>query len=470
MKKFYTLLIVLSVVTTLSAQNLVTNGDFELWTGDVPNGYLLLQASGTRNDIAFSRAASAGRTGDALKITSVVNGSSFDGSFEITITGITPGKSYDLSCWVKSEDDKVWVRYWDTRFLDTSDATVGSDLDDSGYNPLTYNAWTKYGAFTLVAPANAAKLRINFRVYVQTGFVANTSAILVDDLTVEEVTPTVIEVSNILALRNATDLGKTYKLTSEAVLTAQMPFRNKKFIQDATAAIQIDDNSGIITTVYNLGDGITGLKGTMGVVNGMLQFYPLEDPGAKTSQGNTVTPQVLSIPDFKTNFANYESELIKLEDVSFEAGVVGGTFANGTNYTIANGGQTTVMRTEFFDVFTSTVIPAYANITGVAIEFNGTAQLAPRMVSDIGVATAIDISGADAIKVYPIPVAAVLNIEGIDAFTAIEVRDVTGKVYHASQTGGAWSLTLETSTLPKGIYFIRLTSPAGTVTKKFIKN
>lgn len=557
MKKFYSLLISLLISVPLFTQNLIPNGDFEAWTGDVPNGYTLLQITG-RSDLSFLRATSAGRSGDGLNIIGVANGSGADGSFEITVSGIIPGKTYELSCYVKSNDDKVWIRYWDTRFLDASDATVGSDLDDSNYNPLTSNTWTKYGPYNLVAPTNAAKLRINLRVYVQSGFVANTSSIIVDDLALTDVTPTadatlsdlkvdgttingfssntlnyvinlpantstvptvtatatdaqgtvaitpatdltgdkaartttivvtgsdgttkktytvqfdpLLEYTNIAALRAATELDRLHKLTGEAILTAQMSFRNKKFVQDATGAIQIDDNTGIITTAYNVGDGITGLKGTMGVVSGMLQFYPSEDPGAKTSQDNTVIPQVLTITDFKTNFENYESELIKLEDVSFEAGVVGGTFANGTNYPISRESESTIMRTEFYGVFTSTTIPATANITGIAIEFNGTAQIAPRIVEDIGQATAIYATEADGIILYPVPAGEILTIEGVDSYSSIEIRNVAGKMVHAISNNGEFVRTVEMSQLPAGIYFIRLTSPAGTITKKFIKN
>ncbi|MBM3421368.1 MAG: T9SS type A sorting domain-containing protein, partial [Bacteroidetes bacterium] len=49
-------------------------------------------------------------------------------------------------------------------------------------------------------------------------------------------------------------------------------------------------------------------------------------------------------------------------------------------------------------------------------------------------------------------------------------RDIAGRVYHSASTGGAWLVTVDTGRLPKGIYFVRLSSPAGIVTKKFIRN
>jgi hypothetical protein len=106
----------------------------------------------------------------------------------------------------------------------------------------------------------------------------------------------------------------------------------------------------------------------------------------------------------------------------------------------------------------------------VTIVYNGTAQIAPRILTDIGVATDVSVAGASAIKVYPVPVGNVLNIEGIDSFTGIEIRDITGKVYYSSASNDAWSVRIETGNMPKGVYFIKLTSPAGNVTRKFVKN
>ncbi|HPR27419.1 chitobiase/beta-hexosaminidase C-terminal domain-containing protein, partial [Lentimicrobium sp.] len=79
-----------------------------------------------------------------------------------------------------------------------------------------------------------------------------------------------LEVADIATLRTGLTDGTIYRLTGEAVLTYQSTERNVKYIQDATGAILIDDPAGIITTTYNLYDGITGITGTLGTFNGML--------------------------------------------------------------------------------------------------------------------------------------------------------------------------------------------------------
>ena len=106
-------------------------------------------------------------------------------------------------------------------------------------------------------------------------------------------------VANIAALRAITlPSTEVYKLTGEAVLTLKATSRNAKYIQDATGAILIDDASGKITTNYNLGDGITGITGTLALFQNMLQFTPIGDPGAATSTGKglpkTASTQLLA--------------------------------------------------------------------------------------------------------------------------------------------------------------------------------
>ncbi len=158
---------------------------------------------------------------------------------------------------------------------------------------------------------------------------------------------TATDVADIAALRAGTVGDQLYRLTGEAILTFQQDFRGQKYIQDATAAILIDDDNTIITTEYQLGDGITNLTGTLGEYGGMLQFVPSEDPGAATSTGNTITPEIITIAQFNADFEAYESELITIEDASFSST---GTFGVGTEYPVTDASRAEAMfRTTFYD-------------------------------------------------------------------------------------------------------------------------
>lgn len=88
-------------------------------------------------------------------------------------------------------------------------------------------------------------------------------------------------------------------------------------MQDATAGILIDDNNGVITSSYSVGDGISGLSGTLTTYGNMLQFVPTADPGAPASSGNTLSPLVVTLEELSRNFDSYEARLVKVKGVSF---------------------------------------------------------------------------------------------------------------------------------------------------------
>ena len=139
-----------------------------------------------------------------------------------------------------------------------------------------------------------------------------------------------VAVANLAALRSQTTGTTVYQVTGEIVLTFKQTFRNQKFLQDNTAGIMIDDLAGIITTAYNVGDGITGLIGTLTEFGGMLEFVPTINPPAATSTGNVIIPQNITFSEFTNNFENYESELVVVGLASFDFPPT--TFTVGTNY------------------------------------------------------------------------------------------------------------------------------------------
>ncbi|MCF8381594.1 MAG: DUF5017 domain-containing protein [Bacteroidales bacterium] len=190
----------------------------------------------------------------------------------------------------------------------------------------------------------------------------------------------IIEVANIAGLKAATEFDRKYVVTGEVVLTQKDGYRNKKYFEDTSGAIEIDDAPGVITSVYVIGDGVTGINGTLEVYNGWLQMHPVSDPGAATSNGNPVVPQVLTVSEFNTNFNDYAAEFVKIEGLSFAD--AGASFANGGNYNVSVGSDIAVVRVHFYDIITGT-IPKMADVQGVAVWHYSTAKIALRMNSDI---------------------------------------------------------------------------------------
>jgi len=173
-----------------------------------------------------------------------------------------------------------------------------------------------------------------------------------------------INVSTIAELREGAT-NTYYKYTGTGIVSFQQTYRHQKFIQDNTAGILIDDASGIITTTYNLYDGISNIIGTITEFGGMKEFTPYSDPGPAVSTGNVIIPPEISLNELVTNFEQYESELVKVMGVSFDDADNVITFANGTLYPMNNG--TMNFYTNFYNVdYIGMPVPTGLwNITGI---------------------------------------------------------------------------------------------------------
>jgi hypothetical protein len=198
----------------------------------------------------------------------------------------------------------------------------------------------------------------------------------------------VVSVADISELRTQTaGDGTVYALQSEAIVLGLENFRNRIFIRDGSGSINIWDDlngptaQGNVTTDYNEGDGISGLRGTLTVQNQMVVFRPVEDPGAASSTDNDTSPVVTTLSDLD---ASHTGNLVTIENVSF---TTTGTFANGNNYNFEDATGTGVVRTEFFgrDYIGTPVPDEPVNLTGIVIQFNTTIQVVPRSLEDFAV-------------------------------------------------------------------------------------
>lgn len=273
--------------------------------------------------------------------------------------------------------------------------------------------------------------------------------------------PSSMSVATIAELRAGAQDGSVYTLTGEAILTMQQAYRNQKWIEDATAAILVDDNSGNITTEYNMYDGITGISGTLTEYNGVMQFVPTEDPGAASSTGNMMEPQVVAIADFNANPEMYESELVKFENVYTDET---GNWETGTNYAFMSSDvpeDILSVRTNFYSAdYIGTELPSGAvHLTGIAGEYQGAAQMYPRDAEDIATMGVNDI----AINAKNIKVAVAnnqLQITGFDAENVVIYNIKGQKVSNNTFVGS----------LGAGVYIAVMRNVDGQmVSVKFIK-
>ncbi|GAB5398764.1 MAG: hypothetical protein Aureis2KO_03490 [Aureisphaera sp.] len=276
-------------------------------------------------------------------------------------------------------------------------------------------------------------------------------------------------VADIATLRGSVE-GNVYTLTGEALLTFQQDFRNQKFIEDATGAILIDDTSGNITTSYAIGDGITGIIGTLSSFNGMMQFVPVTDPGAPSSTGNTITPQEVSITDLNNNPDDYESEYVNITPaVNIGAGP-NPFWEVGTVYPLTNGDGSFNFRTTFFDAnYIGQDVPTTAVfIAGIITERedDGGHYITARDNEDASTTLGIEDSNANAFSLYPNPAQNEINIVSqLSGEKAVTVFDISGKQVIETTLN---SNTLDISQLTSGMYLVKISQEGISSTKKLI--
>ncbi len=279
-------------------------------------------------------------------------------------------------------------------------------------------------------------------------------------------------VATVADLRAAT-IGQIYQLTGEAIITYNVTDngRNQRYIQDATAGILIDDADGVLSTPFNIGDGITGLEGQLGEFNGVLQFVPVNNVASASSTGNTITPEVLTVTQFNAAPESYESELIKIDNIVFTNS---GNFENNTNYIISAGGlpsdPTMIARVTFADenLVGATIPLTASSVIGLGAEFNGEYQVLPRYVSDVEGAT-LSINGINAASfdLFPNPVSnGFVNITSTDnAAISVSVFNILGKQVLVETLN---SDRLNLSQLNAGVYILKISQNASSVTKKLV--
>ncbi|MGV7106226.1 T9SS type A sorting domain-containing protein [Flavobacterium sp. U410] len=284
-----------------------------------------------------------------------------------------------------------------------------------------------------------------------------------------------ITATTISAVRNdviTNGAGRYYQITGEALVTYTRPAtRNQKYIQDATGGLLIDDNTNIITNTFNIGDGMTGLKGQTSLFNGVLQFLPTEDITV-SSTGNTITPQVVTAAEISANIEAYESELVQINNATFttaDGTIVFSTSTPGPNYNINDGSDLT-FRAMFSEAdYIGQVIPTTAqNLIVLVAEFNGTAQVVSRNMDDVnGVLSTKNFNTIDGLTMYPNPVSGntlYINTTA-NAVKQVQVYNVLGKqVINTTVANNS----LNVANLTSGVYIVKITEEGKTATRKLV--
>ena len=276
------------------------------------------------------------------------------------------------------------------------------------------------------------------------------------------------EVATIAELR-AGVLGETYTLTGEAVITYQQVFRNQKFIEDETAAILIDDPNGSIATAYAIGDGISGITGVLSDFNGQMQFLPESDPGAPSSQFNSVIPQAVSIDQLNAAPEDFESEFVQIaQGVDIDT-TINTTWIADQIYGMLNPNGTFNFRTIFFEVdYLGLDVPINnVNIAGIITDRNGTYYLTSRNLNDVnGVILGNNVATQNTFAIYPNPTNGdFINITSANpAEMKVSIYAIFGQLILQTLT----EKTIDISALHSGLYLVKITQEGFITTKKLV--
>lgn len=270
--------------------------------------------------------------------------------------------------------------------------------------------------------------------------------------------------ANIAALRSKpADNSTVYKLTGEAILTCKITNRNQKYIQDASAAILIDDPSTVITTTYSVGDGITGITGKLQDYFGLLEFVPIQNPGAPTSGQNNVTPLVLTAANMLDTalMRTHQSKLIKLENIAFTDA---GTFANGKKYRMTQGATTDTMFYAYIysvDYIGQAIPSGNGFMVGVVNYSYNRYLITARNKADISLLSAIGELDNSGIGIYPNPTNGkfTLNIDKINN-GEVKIYSMVGSLILSQQVSKG-NNEFDLSNYGKGMYFVKFTDKSG---------
>ena len=351
--------------------------------------------------------------------------------------------------------------------LSVSNFVVANGTGD-GHIHYTINGGTtvmKYDTTPIVVPTTPG----NYTVYIELVDNAHTPIVPAKNATVTFTVASYTNAANLAAVR-AAGLNAWVNFTGEALVSFTRPLsggRNQKYIQDATAGILVDDSAGLITTPFVVGDGISGIKGQLLNFNGVMEFTPNQN-ATKSSTGNTITPEVVTLATLAGNIDAYESKLVRINGVTFAAGDGIATFAATTDY-VVNDPTPSIFRTMFPNTevdYIGALIPQGSKSIVVLVSENlGVLKVVARSLADTNLSTKQnEISG---LSIYPNPVSkGTLHItSSSDLAKSVAIFDVLGKqVLNAKTSNNA----VNVSNLKSGVYIVKITEEGKTDTRKLI--
>lgn len=172
MKHFYLAFVIALLTTTTQSQNLIPNGDFEIWTNNTqPQGFLPTTTETFSLNNFLTKESNSKHSGNFSARHTSQNTTQSIGQPGESLIPVTPGEIYTIRYWYYDNDNKARTRMWSS-WVNAPIGQTPTDLDAnaSQLKPTTYSSnstqWQKV-EYRLTAPANATHFRFQVRTYRQ---------------------------------------------------------------------------------------------------------------------------------------------------------------------------------------------------------------------------------------------------------------------------------------------------------------
>lgn len=262
-------------------------------------------------------------------------------------------------------------------------------------------------------------------------------------------TNAVINVESLAELREMSESATEYDLfrIKNEVAISHIT-KDNIYIQDETSAFAISDVYEMLTTTYTSGDRIKNLIGNATKAFGQSLFYPRKDFGAPI-RNEAVEPTVTTLAQMQATPVNYESRLVRVNDVTF---LTTGTFST-SQIDIEQEGTTAKLSIFANSDFIGNEIPAKADLIGIS-RSSSNINIAPRSSEDIIVNIPDGIESVSATdRVWSTH--NTLHIETVSPQT-VEIYSILGKQIVRQEVSGEASFAL-----PGGVYLVKIGAQTG---------
>lgn len=188
MKKIYTLAIALFGTFAFGQTPLNTNGSLEAWTDGTVQADGWFMSNSNLSDGIVTRIEGDAQDGDISVRIEAKEGTSGNNNTGLADVAVTPGETYTVTYWYKSEDDTFNFRHWiQWRTVlgggNNIEENVGT-FQPGESNASSVGQWTQV-TVTETAPATAAAIRVNFRNY------SSSSDVYIDNVSVYQGTASI---------------------------------------------------------------------------------------------------------------------------------------------------------------------------------------------------------------------------------------------------------------------------------------